>query len=226
MCRLKLVAVLAVVLLGFIALLGAAGENHVTSARWPDQVTATTRTVLTSVSTLGQVFNGPFTVLATTGTNLPCELWALNFNATTGQYLSGSLNSDIPVNFFVVQQASYQNWVKAGTCGNMGDAIAGELLTTSYSLNAVAIPNAGTWTIVIVNSSSARNADGYLVAYLASVPYPFTQPLTGTITMTTTLTTSTFLSGQPVPGFTLCSILLGFMAGLIAVVRLRHRGHG
>ena len=222
--------VLAVVLLSLAALLSAVGENNVASASHLDQVS--TITVLTSISTLptlGQVFNGPFTVLATTGTKLPCELWALNFNATTGQYLTGSINSDIPVSFFVVQQTSYQNWVKAGTCGNLGDAIAGQLLTTTYSINSVAIPNTGTWTIVIVNTSNARNADGYLLAYLSPEPYPVTQPLTGTIimtTMTTTLTTSTALSAQPVPGFPLYSIVLGIIAGLIAVVMLRRRNHG
>jgi hypothetical protein len=181
----------------------------------------------TSPSPLIQVFNGPFTVLSTTGTNLPCEFWALNFTATTGQYLSGALNSDVPVGFFVVAQSSYQNWVKTGTCGNVADAIAGQLFITSYNVSPpVAIPSSGTWTIVIVNSSDARNADGYLAIYLTTMPYTITEPLTGTITMTSTSTistTSTLQATQPVPGFTPYSILLGIMAGLAVVALLRRR---
>jgi len=214
-----------------VAILSTGGEDHVASAERLDQVTTSTMTFesfVTSPSPLVQIFNGPFTVLSTTGTNLPCELWAVNFNATTGQYLSSSFNSDIPVGLFVVQKASYQNWVKAGTCGTISEAIAGQLITTSYNINPVAIPSSGTWTIVIVNSSNARNADGYLAAYLTTVPYSVTQPLTGTITMTTTTTStaSTVLSSRPVPGFPASSIILGIMAGLIAIIMLRRRNQG
>jgi hypothetical protein len=213
------------VLLSLAALLTVVGENHVVSAASLDQVTTSTMTFesfATSPSPLEQIFNGPFTVLSTTGTNLPCELWAVSFNATTGQYVSGTFGSDIPVSLFVVQQTSYQNWMKAGTCGNMGDAIAGQLITMSYSIPPAAIPNSGTWVIVIVNSSNARNADGYLAAYLSIVPYPVTQPLTGTVTMTS-ISTTTVLSGQPVPGFPVASIIIGILAGLIAIVMLRRR---
>lgn len=226
MLCLKDSVIIVVVLLCLVAVLNTMTDYQVTSAARLDQVT--TSTVSTSLSSLEQIFNGPFTVLATTGTNLPCELWAVNFNATPGQYLFGSFNSDIPVSFFVVQQSSYQKWVKAETCGNIGDAVAGQLLTTSYLLRAVAIPSAGTWTIVIVNSSNARNADGYLAAYLSTVPYTVTQPIIGTITMTTTLTTETVVISQPVtgvPGFPASSIILGIIAGLIAVVMLRRRSH-
>ena len=227
MYGLKQTFLLVVVLLCLVAALCTSGEIHVSSAARLGQVTTSTMTFesfVTSPSPLVQIFNGPFTVLSTTGTNLPCELWAVNFNATAGQYLSSSFNSDIPVGLFVVQQASYQNWVKAGTCGTMSDAIAGQVVTTSYDISPVAIPSSGTWTIVIVNSSNAKNADGYLAAYLTTIPYSVTQPLTGTITMTTTTTSgSTVLSGRPISGFPASSITLGIMGGLIAIILLRRR---
>jgi hypothetical protein len=188
----------------------------------PNQVTTST---FESLAPLQQLFNGPFTVLSTTGTNMPCELWALNFTGTIGQYLTGSINSDIAVSFYIVQASAYQNWVKAETCGSMTDAIAGSLLTTSYTFTPVAIPTSGAWTIVIVNSSNARNADGYLAVYLSSLPLTVTQPLTGTITMayTSTTTTSSIASGQPVPGFPASSMLLGIMVGLTVIIMLRRR---
>jgi len=212
--------VLAVALLSLVALLSAAGEGHLASVSRLNQVTTST---FSSLAPLQQLFNGPFTVLSTTGTNLPCELWTLNFTATIGQYLSGEVNSDIPVSFYVVQAAAYQNWVKAETCGTMTEAIAGSLLTTSYSFTPVAIPNSGAWTIVIVNSSNARDADGYLAVYLSSMPLTVTQPLTGTITMTFTSTTTSVVSGQTVPGFHVSSIFLGIMVGLGAIILLRRK---
>jgi len=215
--------VLAVTLLSLVALSSAAGEGHLASASRLNQLTTSTSS---NLAPLQQLFNGPFTVLSTTETNLPCELWTLNFTATIGQYLSGDLNSDIPVSFYVVQAATYQNWVKAENCGSMTDAIAGSLLTTSYSFTPVAIPNSGAWTIVIVNSSNARDADGYLAVYLSSIPLTVTQPLTGTITITYTSTTSSVVSGQSVPGFPTASILLGIMAGLAATIIFRRRKHG
>jgi len=228
-CRLNRLVASAVMLVCVMALLGTGVGNQVASAARAEQLTTSIMTFTnfsTSLSPLVQVFNGPFTVLSTTGTNLPCELWALNFNATTGQYLSGTLNSDVSVGFYVVPQASYQDWVKTGTCGNLGDAITGQLLTTSYGVDPpVAIPSSGTWTIVIVNSSSARDAEGYLAIYLTTMPYTVTQPLTGTVTMTTstTSTTSTVLSSQPVSGFPTSSILLGIVVGLLAIMMLKRR---
>jgi hypothetical protein len=219
--------VLAVISACLVGLVGAGGGGHVAFAVRPNQVTTSTITIesfTTSPSPLEQVFNGPFTVLSTTGTNLPCELWALNFTAGIGQYLSGSFNSDLPVGFFVVPQESYHEWVKAETCGSLASAIAGQLFTTSYDIGPVAIPSSGIWTIVIVNSSNARDADGYLAAYLTTTPLTVTQPLTGTITLgSTTTSTATLVSGRPVPGFPFSSIIVGIMVGLMATIALRRR---
>jgi hypothetical protein len=208
-----------VAVLSLVVLFSTVG-GHFASASRPSQVTTST---IESLAPLQQLFNGPFTVLSTTGTNMLCEFWSLNFTATVGQYLTGSFNSDIPVSFYVVRTMAYQDWLRAGTCGSMTDAIAGSLLTTSYGFTPVAIPDSGAWTIVIVNSSNARNADGYLAVYLSSVPLTVTQPLTGTITMTYTSTTASVVSGQPVPGFPVSSILLGIMAGLAATIIFRRR---
>jgi len=226
-CYLRRILVLAVISACLVGLLGTGGEGPVALAMRPNQLTTSTITVqsfATSPSPLEQVFNGPFTVLSTTGTNLPCELWALNFTAEIGQYLSGSFNSDLPVGFFVVLQESYHDWVKAETCGSLTSAIAGQLLTTSYDFGPVAIPSSGIWAIVIVNSSNARDADGYLAAYLTTTPLTVTRPLTGTITLMSTITsTSTLLGGRPVPGFPFSSIILGIIVGLMATIALRRR---
>jgi hypothetical protein len=166
-------------------------------------------------------------VLSTTGTNLPCEFWTFNFTATTGQYVSGSFSSDNPVSFFIVPQASYQSWVKAGTCGNAGDAIASQLISTSYNFTRIAIPSSGTWTIVIVNASNAKNADGYVTAYLSTAGYTATQTLIGTVTTTiSTPVTSQPTSATGVPGFPIASIILGLMAGFVAIIVLRRRNRG
>jgi hypothetical protein len=211
-----------IALLALVALFVLVAGSHVSSA--------TKATLGTSLSAYTpqeeQVFNGPFTVLSTTGTNLPCEFWTFNFAAATGQYLSGNFTSDSPVSFFIVPQANYQDWVKSGTCGNSGEALASQLIVTSYSFNGIAIPSTGTWTIVVVNSSNEKNADGYISAYLSTGGYtatqPFNQPLTGTITSTITSTT---LLGQPttIPGFPPASIILGIFGGLVAVVILKRR---
>ena len=193
----------------------------------PGQVFTSTITTGSMVSTAisqAQILNRPFTVLSTTGTNLPCEYWAFNFTATVGQYLSGGFSSDNAVSFFVVQQATYQKWVASGVCGNAGDAIASQLFGTGYNFTALAIPTSGTWTVVIVNSSNARNADGFVTLSLSATVYPVTQPLLRTITTTVT-STSVSASGQStnIDGFPFASIILGFAVGLVAVVLLKRR---
>jgi hypothetical protein len=222
---------LAIALLFLTAFFMSLGEERVSLAAHSDQVVTRTVTVGSSVSTLlslpQQIFNGPFTVLSTTGTNLPCEFWAFNFTADTGQYVSGNFSSDNPISFFVVQTASYQRWLKADTCGNVGDAIVSQLIGTSYSFNA-AIPTSGMWTIVFVNSSNAKNADGSLAAYLSLGSYTVTQPLMGTITATITSSSATVSSSSEsttIDGFPIASIVVGILVGLVAIVILRRRNH-
>jgi hypothetical protein len=215
-------------LLVLAAFLMSRAVGHISLAARSDQVVTSTVTVgsstLTSLS-VQQIFNSPFTVLSTTETKLPCEYWTFNFTANTGQYVSGNFTSDNPVSFFLVQVAKYQSWLKAGTCGNAGDAIASQLIATSYGFNA-AIPTSGTWTIVLVNSSNAKNADGSLVVYLSSGNYTVTQPLISSmITTISSAGTAGPSSSQStnIDGFPLASIIAGIMIGLIAIVGVRRR---
>ena len=214
-------------LLGLTLALAFVGFGGVSSAAYPAQVVTSTFVFGSSASTsLGQmqlVFNGPFTVVSTTGTNLQCEFWTFNFTAATGQYLSGNFTSDNPVSFYVIQAASYRTWQQVGSCGNAGDAIASQLLVTSYSFN-VAIPSTGPWLIVFVNASNAKNAGGFLTAILSTEGYTVTQ------VMMTTMTTNLAYSGASangqittIPGFPIASIIIGILIGLVAITLLRRR---
>ena len=216
--------ILVITVLCLVAVLATVGQSRVSSMTRLDQMITSTVTIGTSISTSKvqpqQVLSRSFTVLATTGTNLPCEYWSYNFTASVGQYVYGNFTSDNPVGFFVVQQPTYVNWLKAGTCGNPGDAIASQLITTSYGFAPTAIPSSGTWTIVIINSSNSKNAEGYVTAYLSTVGYTLTQPL-----MTTTTTMIPTFAGQSpsIPGFPIGSIIIGIIAGLFGILLLRRR---
>ena len=231
-------SIVVVGLLCIVGLLSIVGGGHASSSGVNQVVTVTLGTSLSTVA-VQQVFNGPFLVNSTTGTNLPCELWAFNFTATTGQYLSGGYNSDNSVSFYVVPQADYQSWMTAGTCGNSGDALASQLLATSYNFTSLAIPSSGTWTIVIVNASNTTNAGGYLTVYLSSSSYTTiytltqlssiqsftpTQSYPATPTLTITSTT-TFGQTTTISGFPLVSIILGVLGGLVSIVVVRRRQH-
>jgi hypothetical protein len=172
-----------------------------------------------------QIFNASFTVLSTTGTKLQCEFWTFNFTANVGQFLSGGFSSDNPVSFFVVTQSTYQSWVAAGMCGNAGAAIASQLISTGYSFTGIAIPSSGTWTVVIVNASNAKNAEGSLTLSLSAGVYPVTQPLLSSLT--TTITSSSVSGQSPgIDGFPFASIIIGLAVGLIAAMILKQRRFG
>ena len=205
-------------------------SNYFALASHPLQVMTTTDTVgtifSTSLSQSQQLINGPFTVLATTGTNLPCEFWTFNFTGNMGQYVSGNFTSDIPVSFYIVQNTTYQNWSKQGTCGSATEAIASQLLNTSYTF-IVALPSSGTWVLVLVNSSNLRNAGGSIVAYLSSGGYTTTELLLATMKTTVPFTTvssgNTLPASTNIPGYPPESIVIGIAFGLLAVLILRLR---
>ena len=200
-------------------------ENYASFATQVNQVETSTITigsiVTTSLSQPQQLINHAVKVISTTGTNLPCERWNLTFTGNQGQYVSGNLTSDIPLDFYIAQDTSYQNWLKSGTCGNAGDAITSRLTTTAYSFDA-ALPNSGNWDIVLVNSSNARDADAFLSAYLSSGSHAITQPLLSTVT-TTSVFTSVTTPTTSIPGFPIESITAGLMIGLAALMILRYR---
>jgi len=145
----------------------------------------------------------------------------------TGEYVSGNFTSDNPLNFFIVQQAKYENWLKTDTCGTTGDAITSQLITTSYTFNA-AIPSPGIWLIVLVNSSNAKNADGFLVAYLTPLEYTVTELIMSTITPTpirtsTTVQPTSNVNIQFAPVIGIIGIIIGIAAGLAALLISRRK---
>jgi hypothetical protein len=213
------------VLSGLSVFAAVSGENFFTLATAVNQTGTTTATIGTSVTTSlsqrQQLFNQSFTVLSTTGTNLQCEFWNFTFTGNQGQYVIGNFTADTPVDFYIVQDTSYQNWLKQGSCGSATEAIASQQVTMSYSFNA-ALPNSGRWVIVLVNSSNTRNAGGSITAYLSSGGYTVTEVMLSTITTRgTTETTSTPSTG--IPGFPIESILVGITIGLFAILVLRLR---
>jgi hypothetical protein len=220
---------IAVVCVGVASI--APGGNSITYAPNVNQVMTTTITVGTSyVTSLSQpqtLVNGPLKVISTTGTNLPCELWNFTFTAVQGQYLSVNFTSNIPLNVYVVQDAKYQSWLNQGSCGDQADAVSSKMLTVSYNFTGV-LPNTGRWTLVLVNLSNTRDADGFMTAYLATGNF-VTGELLSTITTTSTPASVTTMSTGPegpstgVPGFPAESIVLGFAIGLAALIILRQR---
>jgi hypothetical protein len=199
------------------------GVNYVTFASQVNQVE--TITVGSSITTFQgqqqQLINSPVKVNSTAGTNLPCQRWIFNFTGNQGQYVAGNFTSDIPLDFYLVQDTSYQSWLKVGSCGNAADAITSQLSTMAYNFD-VPLPSSGRWDIVLVNLSSARDADGHLVAYVAAGSYTSTQQFLSTITMTSTFTSTTAPS-TGVPGFPIESIIVGIVTGLVALIILRRR---
>ena len=139
--------------------------------------------VVVSVSQQQLLVNRSFTVYSTTGTSLGCETTAFSFNGTRGQYVDGSFTSNIVIDFYVMADASFQSWSKLGTCGGIPAAIERRQNTMGYRFN-VALPDSGTWDIVLVNFSNTRNASGFLVAYLTSGTLISTEQFTSTITQT------------------------------------------
>ena len=186
-------------------------------------------TISTSLSPRQQLINQSFTVPSTTGTSLQCELWNFTFTGNQGQYVSGNFTANSPLDFYLVQDTNYQNWLKQGTCGSATEAIASSQLTMSYNFST-ALPNSGKWDFVLVNSSNTNNAGGSITAYLSSVGYTMTEVMPNTIT-TTGLTPGTTETTQPsaptastnIPGFPIESILAGIAVGLFAVLILRFR---
>ena len=186
----------------------------------------------TSLSPRQQLINQSFTVPSTTGTTLQCELWNFTFTGNQGQYVSGNFTANIPLDFYLVQDTNYQNWLKQGTCGSATEAIASSQLTMSYNFST-ALPNSGKWDFVLVNSSNTNNAGGSITAYLSSVGYTMTEVMLNTITTTgaspgTTLgatetTQPAATASTNIPGFPIESILAGIAVGLFVVLILRFR---
>ena len=215
---------IAMMILCVPSLLIIAGTaNYVTFATQANQVETITvgSSVTTSLAQEQQLINSSFKVISTAGTNSHCELWNFTFAGIQGQYVAGNFTSDIPLDFYLLQDTSYQSWLKVGSCGNVVDAIRSQLSTMAYSFD-VALPNSGRWDIVLVNLSNTRDADGHLAAYVAAGSYASTQQLLSTITATST-STSTTTPSTSIPGFPVESIIAGIVTGLVTLMILRRR---
>jgi hypothetical protein len=216
------------VLCGLSIFAAVSSKNSFTLATGVNQTGITTATIGTStfksLSQRQQLINQSFTVPSTTGTNLQCELWNFTFTGNQGQYISGNFTANSPVDFYLVQDTNYQNWLNQGTCGIATEAIASQQLTLSYNFNAT-LPNSGKWDIVLVNSSNTNNAGGSITAYLSSGGYTLTEVVLGTITTTGTTETTQLTStlSTNIPEFPAESILVGITICLIAILVLRFR---
>jgi hypothetical protein len=201
--------------------------DYVTFASQVNQVRTITvgSSLTTSLAQQQQLINRSFKVISTGGTNLHCELWNLTFTGNQGQSVAGNFTSDIPLNFYLVQDTSYQRWSNGGSCGNVADAITSKLNTMAYSFDVV-LPGSGRWDLVLVNFSNARDADGFMVAYVAAGSYTLTQQLLSTITSTSIITSATSVTSATtpatsIPGFPVESIIVGMVTGLVALMILR-----
>jgi hypothetical protein len=224
------------VLCGLLAFAAFSSENFFTLATGVNQTgistTTLSATISTSLSPRQQLINQSFTVPSTTGTNLQCELWNFTFTGNQGQFISGNFTVNIPLDFYLVQDTNFQNWLKQGTCGTATEAIASQQLTMSYNFSA-ALPASGRYDLVLVNSSSTNNAGGSITAYLSSQGYTMTEVMLSTITtagVTPGTSPGTTETSQPtatlstnIPGFPIESILAGIIIGLIAILILRFR---
>jgi hypothetical protein len=232
---LRIQSLLFTLMLGTSLLLAVIGSNgNLTIATRANEEATSTVTIGTSLTTSQsqpqQLIKSGFKLISTTGTNLQCQRWNFTFTGVQGQYVSGNFTSDIPLDFYLVQDSRYQGWLTSGNCGNAEDAIVSTRAATSYHFGNV-LPNSGNWDLVLVNFSNSRDADGTIVAYVSSGSYTITQLLFSTVTTTiqpasTTIpSTSTAATVSPtnIQGFPIGSIAIGLMAGLVALLLLRHR---
>lgn len=182
-----------------------------------NQVQTITVGSTTSTSPSQQIVNRAFKVVSTAGTTLQCQLYNITFLGNQGQFVSGNFTSDIPLNFYIVPAQIFQGWLGAENCGNVEDAIASQLNTTTYSFNA-ALTSPGQWDFVFANSSN-RDADIFMVAYLSSIGYTVTQPILSTTTSTFTSRTTTPAAVQtfPVESITIIA-LIGVVALAVVIV--------
>ena len=138
---------------------------------------------ITSLSQPVIVFNSEFKVNSTTGTKHGCETLNITFVGSQGQYISGNLTSIIPIDFYIMADSTYKDWLHSKSCGSFPPSILTERTATSYSFN-VALPDSGLWDIVLVNYSNTRDANGFMVASLSSGSLTVTKAVLSTVTKT------------------------------------------
>lgn len=182
-------------------------------------------TLSSTVSVLQRqlVFNQSFTVYSTTGTSLSCETINFPFNATRGEYISGTIKSNIEIDFYIMTDANYRSFSTLGNCGSVPAAIEARQNTMNHTFN-VALPDSEVWDIVLVNSSNTRNASGFLSAYLISGTSVSTAPLLRTLTRTK-ITRSTIIMQATFPNLSAYSLIaiLGIFVIVFVIVTITIR---
>lgn len=139
--------------------------------------------VFTSLSQPQVLIAHSFRVNSTVGTNLGCAVTSLTFEGSQGQFVSGNFTSAIPLDFYIMQNTTYQNWLKSGSCAGSPDAVVSIHGTNSSSFGTY-LPSSGSWDLVLVNYSNNREADGFIAASLANARQIITQNLLTTVTQT------------------------------------------
>ena len=136
---------------------------------------------ITSLSQPEILFDSAFKVNSTTGTKHGCETLNITFVGGRGQYVFGNLTSIIPLDFYIMADLSYRDWLHSKSCGSLPPSILTERTTTSYHFN-VTLPDSGLWDIVLVNYSNTRDANGFMVALLSSGSLTVTEAMLSTFT--------------------------------------------
>jgi hypothetical protein len=129
------------------------------------------------------LFDSAFKVNSTTGTKHGCETLNITFVGGRGQNVFGNLTSIIPIDFYIMADPTYRDWLRSKSCGSLPPSILTERTTTLYSFN-VTLPDSGLWDILLVNYSNTRDANGYMVALLSSGSLTVTEAVLSTVTHT------------------------------------------
>ena len=193
---------------------GSQGYVTVTSELTSTQAFTVGSKPITSMLLPQTLFDSAFKVNSTTGTKQGCETFNITFVGGQGQYVFGNITSIIPLDFYVMADQSYSDWLQSKSCGNLPASILAERTTTSYQFN-VTLPDSGLWDIVLVNYSNTRDANGFMVALLSSASYTFTQAVLSTIT-TTILNQSTKQTVIPIQSL----LLVGSMIATAIAIAL------
>ena len=215
------IAILIVCIPTLLAIVGSA--NYVTFASQVNQVKTITvgSSVTTSLARQQQLIMSTFKVISTAGTNLHCQFWNFTFTGNQGQYVAGNFTSDIQLDFYLIQDTSYQSWLKVGSCGNVADAITSQLSTMGYRFDA-ALPALGGGPC-FRQLFQCRDADGFIVGLRISWQLHVDGAIAQYDYHVQHIHERDHTPSTSIPGFPVESIVVGMVTGLVALMILRRR---